>query len=270
MTVTKPNQPEFWTPPLTQVAQAIEFAPLRGFHIPHIGLLWEPIREEFPKYNVIPSLPASQDTYSWEEARSRQGVSVAVNIFDVRCQFLHKDGHRLLQIQNDRLVQNWRGTGSEYPKFEAVHACFIKEWERFVAFTKAEKMSSPSVAQCEITYVNELPQGQGWETLDDVGGLFRSWGFGVEGHPAPETIGMQVNYLVDKTTRLRVEIKHMVNSSDLSESLQVILRTRGRPAGNSSSEITQWMQKARDYANNAFRAIMSESIKKKWKEKINV
>ena len=57
----------------------------------------------------------------------------------VRRWFIHKSETRLLQVQNDRFIHNWRkvGPADEYPHYETIRPIFLTEWTRFYGFLEA-------------------------------------------------------------------------------------------------------------------------------------
>ena len=62
----------------------------------------------------------------------------------------------LLQIQQDRLIHNWRlGDGAvAYPRYEKVKADFEKEIQAFSKWLQAENLGEIQPNQCEVTYSN--------------------------------------------------------------------------------------------------------------------
>ena len=53
-----------------------------------------------------------------------------------RCWFLNDTETRLIQLQADRFIHNWRKvTGKEeYPRYEAIRDEFIDRWDEFCMF----------------------------------------------------------------------------------------------------------------------------------------
>ena len=48
--------PDFERPPIIEALLGVEFAPLKGWSIPHYGMFWERIRSDYPKQAVQPPM----------------------------------------------------------------------------------------------------------------------------------------------------------------------------------------------------------------------
>jgi uncharacterized protein (TIGR04255 family) len=72
--------------------------------------------------------------------------------------FEEKDGAHLLQIQQDRIVHNWRKREAEqdYPRYETIRRRFELDLERFVDFLVTEGLGEVRPNQCEVTYINAI------------------------------------------------------------------------------------------------------------------
>lgn len=92
-----------------------------------------------------------------------------------RCWFVSDDGDRLIQLQPDRFVMNWRKakTNDEYPSFEVLKQQFDEELRGFIAFARAESLGELAVRQCEVTYVNHLLTDS--EQSSDVNTFLNCW-----------------------------------------------------------------------------------------------
>ena len=66
---------------------------------------------------------------------------------------------RLIQVQPDRLVVNWRKVGGDdvYPRYEAIREQFTAVVDKFSAFLAEQELDELRVNQCEITYINHIP-----------------------------------------------------------------------------------------------------------------
>lgn len=71
----------------------------------------------------------------------------------------------LLQVQQDRIIHNWRKQEGEliYPRYETLRERFKTEVDQFAAFLDEENIGELRPNQCEVTYVNiiELPDSEG-------------------------------------------------------------------------------------------------------------
>lgn len=74
-----------------------------------------------------------------------------------RAWFLSPDGSRLVQLQQDRLVHNWRYQGEPYPRFEPLAEAFQGYQKSFFGLLETLRLPVPRVEQVEVTYINWIP-----------------------------------------------------------------------------------------------------------------
>jgi uncharacterized protein (TIGR04255 family) len=150
--------PHFDDPPVVETVLGVEFVPLEKWHIPHFGLFWHDIRGEYPRFEVQPPLASPIEKFGQEAGPPQRLALEMLTHPPVRCWFIDRSEKRLLQVQNDRFIHNWRKAGSveTYPHYENIRPLFEREWERFCLFLKSHDLGTPEVRQCEVTYVNHI------------------------------------------------------------------------------------------------------------------
>ena len=156
--------PDFIQPPVDEVALSFQFAPIRGFGVPHFGLYWERIRSEYPQFEIQPPIPNVTEQLASSLTFGRQIGLAFHTVPEVRSWFLDHTGNQLNQVQLDRFVHNWRKiTGTEaYPRYPVLRQRAAKEWGRFCDFLRDENLEHPKINQCEVTYVNNIEYERGW------------------------------------------------------------------------------------------------------------
>lgn len=171
--------PDFKTPPLIEVVLSVQFKELTGLRTVHAGLLWEKYRKRFPLFSEQPPLNPSFETFG---ARPRSGSSgVKVELLQgpsvPRYWFIDKSQNRLLQIQRDRFVHNWRkiGDGYEYPRYETIKRQFSTEFGKFKRFLKENDLGLVHPNQVEITYVNHVLSEDEEISPKSLGKIFSFW-----------------------------------------------------------------------------------------------
>lgn len=147
--------PDFRHPPISEVAIALTFEPLTNMRQAHLGSYWTLIRKDFPQVDDRPPVDNQIEelgvtTPPAFELRLVEAPSVS------RGWFLSEDGTRLIQLQPDRFVHNWRGEGDKYPRFNAIAASFIERLEEFSSWAEDERLGGLVATQLEVTYVNRL------------------------------------------------------------------------------------------------------------------
>lgn len=264
--------PEFDNPPVIETALGVEFAPLSKWAIPHFGLYWAEIKNEYPHFEVQPPI-ASQIEKLGKPAKSPPLVTFElISQPTVRCWFIHKSHTRLLQIQNDRFVHNWRkvGPAANYPHYESIRPIFAEEWNRFCGFLETWGIGVPDVKQCEVTYVNHIDVGQGWKTLADLPDVMGTRiGASTDNFlPPPETVNLVASYgMPAEQGRLHVQLLPVIRHADAAESLQLTIIARGRPASSAIADLLQWLDLGREWVVRGFADFTSGTIQGLWQRR---
>jgi len=69
-----------------------------------------------------------------------------------------------------------QGESHRYPHYdETIRPHFDRDYGIFLAFLEKNQLGTPHVNQCEVTYVNHILAGKGWERYDDVEKIFTFW-----------------------------------------------------------------------------------------------
>ena len=258
--------PAFDAPPVVETVIGVEFAPIEGWSIPHYGLYWNEIKDEYPRYEVQPELDSRIERFG-QEVKQAGGVRVELRtVPHVRCWFHDASSTRLIQVQRDRLIHNWRGSG-DYPRYANIRPLFEREWQRFCGFTSANDMGRPRITQCEVTYVNHIVRGNGWTSLDQVSDVVtfcRPPGGALL--PAPDALAAKQSFVLpDQRSRLHVELQHAIRNTDLAEVLQLSLSVRGHPEGNSDEDILAWLDYGHEWVVKSFAEVTSTKMHTLWK-----
>ncbi len=264
--------PDYDNPPIIETALGVEFDPLALWEIPHFGLFWHEIKDDYPKSSVMPPLPSQRERFG---AKTRQPSQVEVELLlrpEVRCWFSNESQTELIQVQNDRLVLNWRKVtdNNVYPHYENTRPKFEREWGRFCEFVTSQKIGLPDVKQCEVTYVNHIEQGEGWETLADLAGILPCWvGASSEGFlPTPEAIALNAKYLMPQDQgRLYIKLQTAIRHTDAKEILQLTLTARGQPASSDTTSILQWLDLGHEWVVRGFTDFTSAKMHDLWKRR---
>ena len=98
----------FSMPPLIELSLGMQFEPLTDFTIPYFGLLWNRFRDNFPLTESHPPLEHSTERFDLNRFVLRPSIQVFQTPPVPRIWFLNQDGSQLIQMQQDRLIHNWR------------------------------------------------------------------------------------------------------------------------------------------------------------------
>ena len=134
---------EFEAPPVVEVALGVVFEPA-FLDLPKIIAFWHERLSGYPRFQIQPAIA--------------EGPAILSSVPPIRCWFMDPSQVRLVQLQHDRLVFNWRKADSttEYPHFSPVCEQLIATWESLLDFLGQQDMGAPKVKQCEVTYVDHL------------------------------------------------------------------------------------------------------------------
>jgi uncharacterized protein (TIGR04255 family) len=137
----------FDSPPVEEVVFAVQFVdPVISFD--HMAQLQRDLRSEFPTQQIQPPL---------DRMVSKDEVVVSFRVGPPlpRIWWLSADGHRVVQVQEDRVALNWRRLGGwevRYPRYPQLRGEFIGH----LAALRAAVESDVAIDACELSYVNEL------------------------------------------------------------------------------------------------------------------
>jgi uncharacterized protein (TIGR04255 family) len=233
--------PEFENPPVVEVAISLQFKPLELLHSAHFGFLWEALRAE--GFSRIEDHGELEPAFEEFDTRPSGKFGVRVQAFDdapplPRVWFMNENQNELIQVQRDRLIVNWRqGAKSEpYPRYVSILHRFKFALEAFQAFTAAEKLGALIPAQCEVTYVNHMPAGLGWDKHGDLTSVIGPWSgqYSDSYLSAPEDVGFSARYRMEGERgnaigRLYVTFQPAYRNSDGLPIFVMNLTARGKP-----------------------------------------
>jgi uncharacterized protein (TIGR04255 family) len=261
-------RPDYDNPPVVETVLSAEFAPVTQWQVPHFGLFWHQIRHDYPQCEVKPALSSTVEEFEIPQPKDGDPLLQLLDQPPIRCWFVADT--TLVQVQNDRLIYNWRKGQSTlpYPRYDtSVRPGFEKLWRQFITFLQGEAIQPPQVVQCEVTYVNHLPRGEGWHSFNDLAAVFPWWS-GVKSNaflPAPEAIRWNISFIMpEKLGRLRVSLVPGVRRSDGREILQLSLTARGNPENSTIEGVLSWFDLGRDWIVRGFTDMTSPDMHRLW------
>jgi len=264
--VTPPGPiPAFNKPPVTETVLSVQFAPLKAFSIPHFGLFWRTVREDYPRSESQPPLASVIEKFEAPPTADQMGLAL-ISEPEARCWFLDPSGTELLQVQRDRFIRNWRKVtgGEEYPRYQALRPRFARDWGRFIDFLERERFGRPEVNQCEVTYINQLPVSVG--SLGEAHRFVRALSpLSGEFLPEPETAHLNVSYIMgDKQGRLHVSLQPAIRRDDGRAVLQLTLTARGTPHSSRLEDLLSWFDLGREWVVRGFSDFTRQDMHAVW------
>ena len=263
--------PHYSKPPVVEVAISVQFDELGDFKAVHLGLLWERLRDRYPLTEYHPPLGSVVELFGTREAQTAS-IS-ATTVFPVgRCWFLSEDKLRLVQVQPDRFVLNWRKLETEeaYPSYKTLRERFQTELSLFLEFIREERLGEFSPQQCELTYINHLVAGTGWRQRSEIAQVIRPWsGETSEPYlPVLEDSRLSWQYRFDENAkplgRLHVQFQSGVRVSDRTPVFVLNLIGRGAPLSNDTEGVLAFTDRAHEWIVRGFTAITTERMHTVW------
>lgn len=263
------SMPEYASPPVAEVAIGVQFRKIPEFTAAHAGLYWQRVRERFPhveERSPLPHVIEGTELPQSTEPMLIEGPNWA------RLWFRDKNRNQLIQLQQDRFLHNWIGhsSGDEYPRYDTVKSQFDQYWSEFLAFLAEVDIEAPEVDQCELTYVNLIRKGEGWETLADIGRIFTvlEWCPRTNFLPVPENLRSSMRFpLPHEQGSLHIDIVHLPPRGQESELMRLSLTARGRPNGEiNKGSIDQWFDTAHEWIVKGFVDVVSETTDELWEK----
>lgn len=267
-----PALPQYTNPPVVETVLGVEFYPLPDWTIGHFGVFWDAVRADFPALEVHPPVVARGGNFSDETS----DLSSEDPALYVRCIYLDRDHDRLVQVQKNRFMYNWRKEkGPSYPRYDpTVRPGFVREWERFLSFLASQHIAEPTVRYCEVAYINHFRRGEEWSDLADLHHVLRGWADPESARsrsdespflPHPEVIDVSLHYAMRSPgDRLYVELQSARRERDRADVLQLTLTARGRPGGSSTAEIVAWLDTGREWIVRGFTDLTTAEMHRRW------
>jgi len=251
--------PSYKNPPVNEVVCGLRFDTPDKLRIPHIGFLWDKFRDDYPIIQHAPPLAS---------AIGEILVDQAIGFPLPRVWFINKSDDQLVQFQADRFYFNWRRRQSDYPRYDHVIKNFESVLNNIVNFFSEFELGELKPIEYELSYINHIPNGQGWNTIDDLPRIFSDfvWKQTKERFlPNPEKIAWQTDFpLPEKKGHLIVNLKQATRTEDKVTLLVLELKTRGIGESTNEEAIREWFDLSHDWIVRGFTDLTTPEIQKIW------
>lgn len=274
-TVASTTGPKFASPPVVEAVLGVQFEPLYELQPAHVGLFWGHFRDRFPKAETHPPLE-----HTIEQFRNQKPLQVQLQVgagseaAAMRFWFISTSGTELIQIQQDRLIVNWRrgDTHDAYPHFEQIRSLFGDVFEWFRTFIDQEGLGIIRPDQCEVTYIDHIAPDAVWQSHSEMSKVVPAWS-----PPEDPEIGqleearVQARYLIPDERgrplgRLAVTVAPAYRRVDGKPIFVMTTTARGRPDGDGIGGITRFFDRGHDSAVRAFYLMTSKAMHQAWGE----
>ncbi len=261
--------PAFERPPVVETLLGVQFAPLERLTGSILGLYWGQVREAYPTAELKPPLGPAVEQFG---PPTRMQLQVGLQVVSepvLRFWFIDDSSTQLVQIQKDRFLRNWRRMKpvDTYPHYDTLKPKFVEDWRRFCEFLERERIGAPQIDLCEVTYINHMPLGAGWETFGQAHRVVspvkppHTEGF----LPEPEMVQLSYRYVMgDKQGRLYIGLQPALRSYDAKEVLQLTLTARGKPASSALEDVLAWFDMGHEWIVRGFADFTTPEMQATW------
>jgi uncharacterized protein (TIGR04255 family) len=261
--------PNYERPPLVETVFSAQFDPLNATSL-HIAQFWSLIRSSFDKIAPQPPLPSIIEPEVLPT--SSQPISIFLNSDqnDARVFVSSSDETRLIQIQRDRFLFNWRSQphNTNYPRFEKNYQEFLGLLEKFSQFCINENLGSLIFNQFELTYVNLIFEDKTGVIAPEKQ-LFPDHEFRASVDrflPFPEISNWSSSFkLPEKNGRLHISMQRAFTPDEQARLVPVIrvdLTARGMPVHKTTTYMDDWFSLAHEWVVKGFADIVSVDVQK--------
>ncbi|HYA40557.1 MAG TPA: TIGR04255 family protein [Syntrophobacteraceae bacterium] len=260
--------PNFENPPVIEVVCGVLYKPISAFLTPYLGLLWNEFRPEYPECREVAPLDPILEEH---DELSRITVEIA-NVPPLpRIWFIREKGNEIIQVQRDRFLHNWRKTSpkDEYPRYDYVKRIFFDRLVQLRDFLTRNELGEIDPLQYEMTYINHIPQGEGWRELGQIGEVFPDFAFRIRKRflPEPSGINWQTTFILpEKHGRLHARIRYVRMRETKLPMLVLELTVRGIGEDKSFQGMQAWFDLAREWIVKGFADLTGSDIQRSiWK-----
>jgi uncharacterized protein (TIGR04255 family) len=269
---------KFDAPPVVETALSVQFNTLAGFTAAHAGWFWKEYVEklgdgpsnEWKQVTEAVKIPELFEKFGAEDLWAFPSFRVTPGVLSSRVQIIRGDGERMLQVQDNRFILNWRKQASAYPTYETLLPEFRNMLNAFETFCTEATFGTPVYNLWEITYVDQVKKGTMWDSVRNLNRIFPALGPPPVGaHHAPpsddETMSADWRFsLADRRGRLYVQLRQAKLQPSNEEVIQLTTTARGPVSETQSWE--QGMDFGHDALRETFLAITSTEAKEFWKK----
>lgn len=264
---------DFGNPPVTEVVVGIAFKSMAELTIPRLCELWhEKWRPTFPKTQEHPPYLPPIERFNVPSS----GPTLSLELLDrpaSRLWFVTQDDQELIQVQREWFACNWRkvSPGDTYDRWPARRKAFSGYLNDLETFVTQEKLGRITATQCEVTYVNHIPIGEGWDRLGELSKVLRVVApLNGTFPPEPEQMQLSMAFAITDERKTRVGRLHVtaqpaIRKEDRKPMIILNLTARGRPEDESNGGILTFLDRGRDWIVRTFKEITTEQMHKTWR-----
>lgn len=258
----------FKSPPVAEAVLGIQFTPLDKMKITDFGLFWQNLKNDFPevqeKDRLVPSVELKGITIPEAGWRLSNVVELPRVWFVGE---LPTGGRHFIQLQQDRYLYNWHGTGStsKYPSFEKNCTSFFSYLDKLQMYVEQAKLGQIQVDQCELTYVNRIPLDKDHDLSEMAAKAFTPFGNSIPLPGHRDRFSFNVSSWLDELNgRLHITLQPAQNMETREVILDFRITVKGEPTSSDKASLEKWLTQAHNFAINSFKSLTTPEMHQRW------
>jgi len=256
--------PSYKNPPVNEVVCGMRFDPSDKLRVTHIGLLWNKFRANYPIVQHAPPIAS---------AIGEILIDKSIGMPLPRVWFINKTDDQLVQFQIDRFYFNWRRRQNGYPRYDYVIKKFESVLNTIETFFSEFDLGELKPIEYELSYINHIPKGQGWNNIDDLSNIFSDFFWKQTKKrflPNPVKVSWQTEFpLPEQKGHLIVNLKQATLTEDKVPLFVLELKARGISESMSREAIREWFDLAHEWIVRGFTDLTTPKIQKIWEREEN-
>jgi len=243
-------------PPVIEVVYGVVFAPLKAWKLPHTGLFWQRIFDEFPRCEQAFPIPGTEF------------VDPSTGLPIPRVWLINAADDRLVQLQPGRFLFNWRRRepAGPYPRYGALSNRFFELFQEFQSFVANNQLGEIEVSEYELTYINHVFEQEDWQFPASIGRVIEHLSWRKERYrflPQPSPINWQARFeFPEGPGALLAKLKPARHAKEGKDLLVLELSARGLPAEAPLDSMKTWFSHGHRWIVRGFEDLTSDEAQK--------
>ena len=251
--------PNFKKPPINEVVCGMRFQTPEKLNIPHIGLLWNKFKNDYP---------CIQHASPIASAKGEILIDKTTSLPLPRVWFINENDDQLIQFQFDRIYFNWRHRDKDYPRYINLIERFLLVKNTLEDFFKEFNLGELKPVEYELSYINHILKGQ--LSNDNLSKIFVDFVWTQTQNrflPHPDKVAWQMIFsLPDEKGKMIVNLKEATRIDNKQQLFVFELQTNGMNESRNTGSMREWFDLAHEWIVRGFVDLTTEEVRKKYWE----